>query len=92
EQFVNYVLQPIRERINSTLYHNDQATLITLISQIISTDMELSKSFHYNGMGFASLVPPRVWDKWLKYEVQVAMGQLHKVVANPTNLAKSAFD
>lgn len=92
EQFVNYVLQPIRDRINSTLFQNDQATLITLISQIISTDMELSKSFHYKGAGFASLVPPRVWDKWLNYEVKMAMGQLQKIITDPNNLAKSPFE
>lgn len=92
EQFVNYVLQPIRDRINTTLFQNDQATLITLISQIISTDRELSRSFHYHGAGLTSLVPSRIWDKWLNYEVYVAFTHLNKVISDPRNLAKSAAD
>ncbi|CAR28605.1 ZYRO0F07854p [Zygosaccharomyces rouxii] len=92
EQFINYVLQPIRDRINTILFQNDQSTLITLISQIISTDKELSHSFHYHGEGLASLVPPRIWDKWLNYEVHVAMTQLTKIVSDPSNLDKSASE
>lgn len=92
EQFINYVLQPIRDRINTILFQNDQASLITLISQIISTDKELLHSLHYHGEGLISLVPPSIWDRWLNYEVQVAMSQLTKIVSSPLNLAKSASE
>ncbi|GCF00521.1 hypothetical protein ZYGM_001571 [Zygosaccharomyces mellis] len=92
EQFINYVLQPIRDRINTILFQNDQASLITLISQIISTDKELLHSLHYHGEGLISLVPPSIWDRWLNYEVQVAMTQLTKIVSSPLNLARSASE
>lgn len=92
EQFINYVLQPIRDKINTILFQNHQISLITLISQIISTDRELSRSFHYHGEGLTSLVPPRIWDRWLDYEVQVATTQLSKILSDPSNLAKSASE
>lgn len=53
EEFINHVLDPIRDKIRSTLSTNDLKTSILLISQVLATDKVLSKTFHYRGNGLA---------------------------------------
>lgn len=92
EEFINYVLQPIRDKVQSTLSQNDLKTLIILISQIIFTDKNLSTSFHYTGKGLVSLLPDESWDKWLTYEIEATTKQFETITQNPVDLSKSADD
>lgn len=92
EQFINHVLQPIRDKVECSLSQNDRVNLISLISQIISTDKNLSKSFHYHGMGLISLVPAGIWDTWLDYEVENATKQFEKIISGTQDISKSALD
>ncbi|CCD26506.1 Tip20p NDAI_0H03330 [Naumovozyma dairenensis CBS 421] len=92
EQFINYVLEPIREKVQSTLSQNDSKTLIILISQIISTDKNLLKSFHYQGKGLASLLTDELWDKWIQFEVTTSTRQFETITNDPNDLPDTAAD
>lgn len=90
EEFIDHVLIPIRERVNSTLLQNDIKTFIALISQIISTDKNLISEFQYRGKGLASLVSDQSWEKWLQYEVATARKQFDTITNSPKYLFNSA--
>lgn len=90
EQFINYVLQPIRDKVRSTLFQNDLKTLIVLISQILATDKNLLNSFHYHGLGLVSLISDEVWEKWINYEVEMANRQFINITKNPEDFPKSS--
>ncbi|CCF56771.1 hypothetical protein KAFR_0B04740 [Kazachstania africana CBS 2517] len=90
EQFINHILQPIRDKINFTLLNsNDSKNLITLISQIISTDKTLIKTFYYRGNGLVSLISKQVWEKWLAYEISTAHRQFDILVQSSNDLTDS---
>lgn len=90
EQFINHVLDPIREKINIMLLKNDTKTFIALISQIISTDKNLVNSFFYRGKGLISLVSEDSWTKWLTYEVLISKKQFEAITKSPKELNNSA--
>ncbi|QHS73194.1 Tip20p [Saccharomyces paradoxus] len=90
EQFINYVLQPIRDKVKSTLFQNDLKTLIVLISQILATDKNLLNSFHYHGLGLVSLISDEIWEKWINYEVEMANRQFINITKNPEDFPKSS--
>ncbi|CAI4039138.1 hypothetical protein SMKI_07G1090 [Saccharomyces mikatae IFO 1815] len=92
EQFINYVLQPIRDKVKSTLFQNDLKTLIVLISQILATDKNLLSSFHYHGRGLVSLISDEIWEKWINYEVEMANRQLINITKNPEDFSKSSLN
>lgn len=92
EEFINHVLQPIRDKVECSLSLKDGINLISLISQIISTDKNLSNSFHYHGMGLISLVPAEIWNTWLDYEVENATKQFQKITSGTQDISKSALD
>lgn len=83
-----YVLQPIRDKVRSTLFQNDLKTLIVLISQILATDKNLLNSFHYHGLGLVSLISDEVWEKWINYEVEMANRQFINITKNPGRFPK----
>lgn len=89
EQFINHILQPMRERINNTLSQDNLKSLITLISQIISTDKNLIQSFHYHGDGLVSLISDSFWDAWINYEIKIVINQFNLITNNPDELIKS---
>ncbi|KOG99378.1 Tip20p [Saccharomyces eubayanus] len=92
EQFINYVLQPIRDKVKSTLFQNDLKTLIVLISQILATDKNLLTSFHYHGPGLVSLISDEIWEKWINYEVETANRQFINITKNPEDFSKSSLN
>ncbi|EJT41646.1 TIP20-like protein [Saccharomyces kudriavzevii IFO 1802] len=92
EQFINYVLQPIRDKVKSTLFQNDLKTLIVLISQILATDKNLLTSFHYHGLGLVSLISDEIWEKWINYEVETANRQFINITKNPEDFPKSSLN
>lgn len=92
EQFINHVLEPMRDRVNITLSQNDLKSLIILISQIISTDINLVKTYHYHGNGLASLVSDSVWETWMNFETETTMSQYRIITENPKELATSAHN
>lgn len=89
EEFINHILQPMRERINNTLSQDNLKSLITLISQIIATDKKLIQSYHYHGNGLVSLVSDEFWDAWINYEIKTIVNQYNLITNNPQELAKS---
>ncbi|QLG72452.1 hypothetical protein HG535_0D01600 [Zygotorulaspora mrakii] len=92
EQFIDHVLQPIREKVVSGLSHADSKVLISLISEILNTDKNLETFFHYHGRGMISLVPAEIWDMWLAYEVETATNQFDKLISNPKEMVESSSD
>ncbi|GMM54751.1 Tip20 protein [Maudiozyma humilis] len=90
EQFINHVLDPIREKINAMLLKNDIKTFIALISQIISTDKNLMSTFFYRGKGLISLVSDSSWEKWLEYEVLMSKKQYNTITKSAEELNNSA--
>lgn len=92
KEFINHILQPMRDRINNTLSNNNLNSLITLISQIIYTDKNLIKTFHYNGNGLVSLISDKFWDIWINYEIKTIINQYHVITENPKDLIKSGYN
>ena len=92
DEFINHILQPMRERINNSLSKNNLNTLITLISQIIYTDKNLIKTFHYHGNGLVSLISDKIWDIWINYEIKTIINQYHLITETPKDLAKSGHN
>lgn len=92
EEFINYVLQPIRDKVKSTLFQNDLKTLIVLISQILATDKNLLTSFHYHGPGLVSLISDEIWEKWINYEVETANRQFINITKKPEDFSKSSLN
>ncbi|OXB44440.1 hypothetical protein B1J92_E04972g [Nakaseomyces glabratus] len=82
QEFINNVLNPIREKIRSTLSTNDLKSAIFLISQILATDKILSKTFHYQGSGLASLISDDQWEKWINYEEEITKKQFSSITGN----------
>lgn len=89
EEFVNHILQPMRERINNTLSQDNLKSLITLISQIISTDKNLVETYHYHGNGLVSLISDEFWDAWINYEIKTVVNQFNLITNNSKELIKS---
>ncbi|KAL3234839.1 Protein transport protein TIP20 [Nakaseomyces bracarensis] len=79
EQFIDHVLDPIRDKIRTTLSTNDLKTSILLISQVLATDKVLSKTFHYRGNGLASLVTDELWGQWITYEEEITKRQFESI-------------
>lgn len=92
DQFINHVLMPVRQEICANLVKNDRSHIFVLISQILATDRNLSKNFHYHGDGLVPLIPPEIWDLWLNYEVETATRQFRQITEDPQDMAKSAAD
>lgn len=92
KQFINHILQPMRDRINNTLSNNNLNSLITLISQIIYTDKNLIKTFHYHGNGLISLISNKFWDIWINYEIKIIVNQYHLITENPKDLIKTGYN
>ncbi|SMN19224.1 similar to Saccharomyces cerevisiae YGL145W TIP20 Peripheral membrane protein required for fusion of COPI vesicles with the ER [Maudiozyma saulgeensis] len=89
EEFINHILDPIREKINITLLQNDVKTFITLISQIISTDKNLASQYFYRGKGLISLVSEESWNKWLQFEITTSKKQFETITNSPKELIPS---
>lgn len=92
EQFINHVLVPIRDKVRANLTKDDRRVIISLISQILNTDRNLSQKFHYHGEGLISLISPEIWDLWLNYQVGTATRQFQQITEDPKDMAKSAVD
>lgn len=92
EQFINHVLFPIREKVRANLQTDDRKIIVTLISQILNTDRNLSQKFLYHGDGLISLISPDTWELWLNYQVSIATKQFQQITADPKEMAKSAVD
>jgi len=89
EEFINHILDPIREKINVSLLQNDVKTFITLISQIISTDKNLASQYFYHGKGLISLVSEESWNKWLQFEISTTKKQFETITNSPKELIPS---
>ncbi|EDO17836.1 hypothetical protein Kpol_1043p26 [Vanderwaltozyma polyspora DSM 70294] len=93
EQFINHILQPIREKINVSLSsEKDLRTVVRLISQILATDKNLCNNFQYQGVSLASLVNANIWENWVKYRVEVTNKQFDVITENPKLLKNSSND
>lgn len=92
EQFINHILKPMRNHINTTLNNNNLKSLIILISQIIQTDKNLIDNFHYHGLGLVSLISNEFWISWINYEIEIVNKQFKLIIDNPTELPKSSFN
>ncbi|CCE93626.1 Tip20p TDEL_0G02590 [Torulaspora delbrueckii] len=92
EQFIDHVLAPIRDKVRANLMRDDRSIIITLISQILNTDRNLSHKFHYHGDGLISLISPEIWDLWLSHQAGIATRQYQQITANPKEMAQSASD
>lgn len=92
EQFIHHILQPIRDKVAKTLRTDDPRTAFVLISQIISTDKLLNKSFHYKGVGLIALVPAEVWEYWVLQQISNYDAQYQAIVSSGHNLEKSAIE
>ncbi|QLQ78006.1 hypothetical protein HG537_0A02530 [Torulaspora globosa] len=92
DQFIDHVLVPIRKEVRSNLIKNDRSIKLALVSQILMTDRNLKKNFHYHGDGLVSLIPAEVWDIWLSHEVNAANRQFQQITKDPKDMEKSATD
>lgn len=92
DQFINHVLIPVRKEVRANLLKNDRSIIFALISQILTTDRNLSKNFHYHCDGLVPLIPAEVWDLWLNHEADTATRQFQKITTDPQDMAKSAAD
>lgn len=92
DQFIDHVLVPIRKEVRSNLMKNDRSIRFALISQILTTDRNLTKNFHYHGDGLVPLIPAEVWDMWLSHEVNAANHQFEQITKDPKDMEKSAAD
>ncbi|KAM3161821.1 Protein transport protein TIP20 [Lachancea thermotolerans] len=97
QQFINHILNPIREKVSSTLLKNpeissDQGlkTLIALISQIFIIDNALIKKHLYYGHGLIAMIPKSILDTWHQFEIEASISQFQKIIKSP--LEKSGVD
>lgn len=90
EQFINHILEPMRNHINMTLTNNNLKSLIILISQIIATDKNLIDNFHYHGLGLVSLISNTFWLSWINYELEIVNKQFKLIIDDPSELSKSS--
>ncbi|SCV04218.1 LANO_0G08878g1_1 [Lachancea nothofagi CBS 11611] len=98
QQFINHILTPIREKVNNTLTKIANSastanlnTLLLLLSQIFIIDNALLKKYFYDGLGLIAMIPARVLDTWLSFEIESSAAQFHKI-AKSANLEKSGID
>ncbi|CCE62512.1 hypothetical protein TPHA_0C03600 [Tetrapisispora phaffii CBS 4417] len=89
EQFIDHILEPIRTKIKFILMNkkkeNDIKTLLILISEILTTDKNLTKSYKYQGNSLINLIPSDIWDLWVSYHIEVSTKQVDSLfnVNNP---------
>ncbi|SCU96937.1 LAFA_0G08900g1_1 [Lachancea sp. 'fantastica'] len=98
QQFINHVLAPIREKVNTTLVNiansassDHLKTLVVLISQIFIIDNALVKKHFYDGLGLIAMIPEEVLTTWLSFEIDSSLNQFQKIIKT-TNVAKSGSD
>ncbi|SCU89611.1 LAME_0E04566g1_1 [Lachancea meyersii CBS 8951] len=98
QQFINHVLAPIREKVNTTLVkivngasNENLKTLVVLISQIFIIDNALVKKHLYDGLGLIAMAPEEVLNTWLSFEIDSSISQFYKIT-NYTSLEKSGAD
>ncbi|CCK71861.1 Tip20p KNAG_0I00700 [Huiozyma naganishii CBS 8797] len=89
EQFINHVLQPMRDHVNLSLGKINLRSLIMLISQIVATDKNLITAFHYHGDGLVSLVSDNIWESWINYETETITKQFTVITKEPKDLFQS---
>lgn len=89
EQFINHTLNPIRNKITQTLLNISEnqtnenlRTMIVLISQIFINDNALIKKHYYTGIGLVSLLPTKVLEAWLEFELDSTLDQYEKIVSS----------
>ncbi|CDO94744.1 unnamed protein product [Kluyveromyces dobzhanskii CBS 2104] len=90
EQFINHTLNPIRNKVTQTLLKISEnqsgeniKTMIVLISQIFINDNALIKNHYYTGVGLVSLLPPKVLEAWLDFELNSTLHQYGKIISSP---------
>ncbi|SCU81917.1 LADA_0C01838g1_1 [Lachancea dasiensis] len=97
QQFINHILMPIREKVNTTLTkiatggsNESLKTLMILISQIFIIDDALLKKHFYDGVGLVAIIPGEVLDTWLSFEIESSANQFRKIAQ--LSLDKSGHD
>ncbi|CUS22085.1 LAQU0S04e07866g1_1 [Lachancea quebecensis] len=98
QQFINHILNPIREKVSSTLLKNpetssdqDLKTLIALISQVFIIDNALIKKHLYHGHGLIAMIPKTILDTWHQFEIEASTSQFLKIMKSPLNKSGADF-
>ncbi|KAL6948792.1 hypothetical protein ACO0QE_001265 [Hanseniaspora vineae] len=97
DQFINYILDPLRKKIKKTLTsivdnQKDLETLVRLITQIFKTDEILWEKYSYSGDGLITLLPNNVLKIWIQFETDIVDKQYVKNFSNYKGLSKITQD
>ncbi|OEJ88259.1 Protein transport protein TIP20 [Hanseniaspora osmophila] len=97
DQFINYILGPLRKKIKKILTsivdnQNNLETLVRLITQIFKTDEILWEKYSYSGDGLITLLPNNVLKIWIQFETDIVDKQYAKNFSNYQGLSKIIRD